>query len=52
MCVQNYFGLYDYSDRRVIFLPPLAKVRESPLTTFAATLTVNHNKAGGNHAYV
>jgi hypothetical protein len=46
MSVQNYLGVYDYSEARINFLPLNGKVRESPLTTLTATVTVKQNKAG------
>jgi hypothetical protein len=49
-----YFRLNNYSGARVIIFPPFKEIWKSPLTTSATTTVTknNHNKTGGNHAYI
>jgi hypothetical protein len=48
-----YFGFNNCSGTGIIFFPPLEKIPEFPLTTFATTTVTrkNHNNTSGNHTY-
>jgi hypothetical protein len=52
-CIVYYFGLNDYSGARIIVFSPLGEIRESSLATLKTAITEsNHNKAGGDYAYI
>jgi hypothetical protein len=49
-----YFGFNDYGGAGIVVFQPLKNIWASFLTTFTTTTVTkgNHNKTGGNHAYI